>query len=171
MFPEGPALTAGSASPDPTSATATDGSSPTSTRPKGFLDHGTRKAYEKSAKIVATAASALIETRAGAGTGGFLMLPVEAQDIAEPASRLLARHAPQPGTGKITDLGDLVELVVAAFGYFMNGLGRRTALLTGGGPAIPDQPTETPVDGPTVEASTIPSWPGPQRPPEVGVSS
>lgn len=153
------------------SPSETIGSSQTSTsRPRGFFDEGTRKAYAKSVKTVATAGSALIEARAGAGTGGFLMLPDEADDIADPASRLLARHMPVEGTGRISDLGDVVALVVAAFGYLMAGLGRRTAALLGvgaeQGPA--DEPPTGPAQPEPTTVPVAPPWPTPARPPAVG---
>jgi hypothetical protein len=147
------------------------GPSPESTKRPGLLDEGVRRAYEKTAKTVAKAASALIEGRLGGGTGGFLMEQNEAQDIAEPASRLAARHAPMPGgSSKATDLSDVVELVVAVFGYLMNGLTRRTSVLTRGGPNTKDPRDEyhSPVDD-DPPPPAITSWPGTTRSPEVGI--
>jgi hypothetical protein len=141
--------------------TPTDSPSPGSTkRAPGLLDDGIRRAYEKTAKTVATAASALVDARAGAGTGAFLMAEDEAADIARPASRILARHAPMPGgAGKATDLADAVDLVVAVFGYLLSGLARRTAAFAGAGSATVDQ------QGTTIEPSEEPitaggmAWP------------
>jgi len=142
--------------PDPTQETSTGGPSRGST--SGILDAGVRKAYEKTAHTIAKAASALIEARAGAGTGAFLMLDNEATDIAEPASRILARHAPMPGGSKATDLADVVELIVAAVGYGMNGLTRRayaSGTETIGNPS--DQGEPNPPEEPP---PAVANWPG-----------
>lgn len=153
-----------SPSVDETPETLTGSSSPGSTkRPPKILDAGIRKGYEKTAKTVATAASAIIDARLGAGTGAFIMHEDEARDIAEPASRLAARHAPIPGgAGQATDLADGVELIVAVFGYVMAALSRRAQAFHGGQlvAAEPDygyddQPEDAPPPAPT------PAWPMP----------
>lgn len=126
-------------------------------------------------KTVATAGSALIEARSGQGTGAFLMPPDEAADIAAPASRLLARHAPMPGgAGKVSDLSDAVELVVAVVGYLVNGLARRVAAFAAHQAATPgldrgeNKPDANypPADPPP---AAMPAWPSIARPPTVGL--
>lgn len=152
------------------------GPSPASTKPPGWLDQGLRKGYEKSLKTVATAASALVDARAGAGTGGFLMRPTEAQDIAEPASRLLARHTPNVATGKVTDVSDVVELIVATFGYLMASISRRAASLAGieslNRAAYPENPPESGIRNPDEPRDNVPApmpaWPSPPPPPLIG---
>lgn len=154
--------------PQPTES----GPSPASTKPPGWLDQGIRKGYEKSLKTVATAASALVDARAGAGTGGFLMRPNEAQDIAEPASRLLARHTPAVATGKVTDVSDAVELIVATFGYLMASIARRATQLAGIGQETatfdPAAYQEAQKPKAPAEPAPMPAWPSPPPSPLIG---
>lgn len=120
-------------------------------------------------RTVAAAASPLVEARAGAGTGAFLMGPesTEAGDIAQPASRLMARHIPLPGgTGAASDLGDIVALAVAVFGYLMGGLARKAAAFAGaaGGLQAPDPYNPPALVDDTPPPAPAPAWPAPQRP-------
>jgi hypothetical protein len=168
VSPVGPDA-AGSASAGVTSEKASGPSPGSTSHPPGWLDGGLRKAYEKSAKTVARAAGALIDMRAGSGTGGFLMQPSEAQDIAEPASRLLARHTPAAGTGRITDVGDVVELIVATFGYLMNGLTRRQAGLVAPDTTAANWVEPTPTEPePAAPGAPTPAWPTGNLPPMIG---
>lgn len=166
----GPGLDDGSGSPSaPGTSDSPSGQSPGSTgRPPRILDEGIRKAYEKTAKTVALAASGMLEVRFGQGTGAMLMtardaenvpIPItpddEAGDIAAPAARILARHAPMPGgSGVASDLADAVELVVAVAGYAMNALARRAAVLgamirgDGATPGGPDESSPPPTAAP-----------------------
>jgi len=171
-----------SPSEDETPETLTGSPSPASTKPPRplRLDAGVRKGYEQTAKQVAKAASTVIDTQLGAQTGAFLIADDEAQNIAEPASRLAARHIPLPGGGgQATDLADAVELIVAVFGYVMNSLHRRQLAfaghtLTGTADPLPVAADEGwPEQDDAPPPAPTPAWPAPggNLPPMVGSGS
>lgn len=140
-------------------------------QPRGLLNLGIKTGYQKTIKKLAQAASGILEARAGAGTGALLMLDDEAQDVAEPAARLLARHAPLPGgTGPATDLSDIIELVVALGGYVINGIARRTSILVRGNLAPTVNPP-APTDNADNAPAAVPSWPSASYPVEVGAGA
>jgi hypothetical protein len=140
-----PATTAGESgaafafpgSDDAAEASTTTTSSPASTEGKRarLIDPNTRRAVAKIVGTIARAVSGIVDQRVTGGAGAFIMRPDEADSIAAPASRLIARRAPAlpGGPGGATDAADVVELVAAVFGYVMAAAGRATGADDGHG--------------------------------------
>jgi hypothetical protein len=146
------------------------------------LDPSTRKIYAKAVEEGAVIASGLLNSRLDPDGKAFVMREQEAQGIAAPASRLLARHVPLSAAvaGQATDLSDIIELVTATVGYVMSAMRRRTgALVDGSGmpdgtegdvsdwrdDGYGDHPDTPPAPGP------MPAWPMPGMAPMVGSGS
>lgn len=157
---------------DAAPTTETGGSSRASTDgpvPR-LIDANTRRAYAQIIRTVASAVSGLVSARLSPEDGAFLMHPDEADAIAAPASRILARRAPLPtGAGGATDAADVVEMVTAFIGYALASVGRRAAAGYDDAPDVPQDTGPAPVDpGPAV-AAPAPSWPSPPPAPPVGL--
>jgi hypothetical protein len=141
-------------------------------RTRNPLAAGVKTAYRKTVKTICQAGSGILEARAGLGTGALLMTDEEAGDIADPAARLLARHAPVSDAGPVTDLADVVALIVGVAGYGLAAFTRRAqtlAALSAGAftgnpppePAAAAQPEPTPIPN-NGTGGPLPSWPHPQ---------
>jgi hypothetical protein len=116
--------------------TTTDTSSPGSTdrpHPVGALiDAGSREAYAQMVTIGATAVSGVVDMRAGAGTGAFVMREDEAAEIAGPASRILARRFPMGGSGA-SEASDVFGVIMGVAGWIMGSMRRRAEAFAQGG--------------------------------------
>lgn len=139
------------------------------------IDPTARKLYAQAVEKGALIASGLVNTRMDPDGDAFVMRKAEREDVAAPASRLLARHVPLPGSAlsEATDLSDLIELIVAVAGYAFAAFSRRAAGMVDG-TGMPDG-TEGDVsdwrDQDEPAAGPMPAWPMPNMPPMVGVGS
>lgn len=135
-----------------------------------LIDPNARRAYAAVVSTVAKVVAGLADARVTRGSGAFLMTDEEAESIAAPASRILARRAPLPtGPGGATDAADVVELVTAFIGYAINAAGRAAGAAPSDHNGIP-QDTSTPagydVPGEAPGAPSVP-WLQPTPMPQV----
>lgn len=153
------------------------------------INPSARALYEKTVFQGSLIASGLVNSRMDPDGGAFVMTQDEAESVAVPTSRLLARHVPMGAgvTGAATDLSDVVELLGAVVGYVMAAFARKTAT-RGYGSGMPsgdegdtsdlyrygghDTAEQEAAEDDTPPAAPLPAWPMPAgMPPLVGAGA